>query len=79
MNPSHSLRFVRALTLAALVPGCAGTSAPAPAPITSSDAGTSDAADAAGLADADETIDDLDAHAFSSGPIAPPELPVGLA
>lgn len=79
MNQPHYLRFARALTLAVLVPGCTSSSAPAPTPIVTSDAGVSDSTDAPAVADAGETIDDVDAHAFSSGPIVPPELPAGLA
>jgi hypothetical protein len=81
MTQPHYLRFARALTLAALVPGCTGTGAPAPAPspITASDAGLSGPSDAAVVADASAENDEVDAYAFSSGPIVPPELPAGCA
>ncbi len=82
MIQPHYLRFVRALTLAALVPGCAGTSSPAPAPLETSDAGVGTGptlADASAPVDAASDDEQVDAHAFSSGPIVPPELPASFA
>lgn len=83
MNQPHYLRFARALTLAALVPaplvpGCTSAT-PEPAPITASDAGVSAADATTTVADASAPMDEVDAHAFSSGPIVPPELPAELA
>lgn len=84
MKTAHYLRVVRALAIVAALPACTSVGEPDPAPVVAA----SDAAqpsrdtppgDASTLALAD-AANDVDAgYPFSSGPIVPPELPVGFA
>jgi hypothetical protein len=81
MNQAHYLRVARALTLAALVPGCTTSSTPDPAPVAPQVSTPNDAA----IAVADANVPAADAartdagYPFSSGPIVPPELPASFA
>lgn len=89
MTPKHYLRFIQALALAAALPACADPAEPSPT--GEADAGAADAQDGSALAtldrdgatpaaDASDAAADVDAsRPFSSGPIVPPELPVGFA
>ena len=93
MNTPRYLRFVKALVLTAAVPACTSATSSEPPPAKTSDSSetapaTEPAVDpgapakvADAKADAGSTPDaDVDSGLpFSSGPIVPPELPVGFA
>lgn len=84
MKTPHYLRVVRALAVVAVLPGCTSLGEPAPAPVVAaSDAaqplGDAAPADAGALSIADDASDVDAGYPFSSGPIVPPELPVGFA
>jgi len=84
MKTPHYLRVVQALAVVAAIPGCTSGPTPSPAPVVVApehpDAASGDASPIQ-LADAAPSApSDVDAgYSFSSGPIVPPELPVGFA
>ena len=92
MKTPHHLRFAKALVLSALLPACGGSGEPTPTdpPVTDGTAQTvqtSPTPPPATPVPRDHVAtkeDGADAGVdsglpFSSGPIAPPELPVGFA
>lgn len=93
MNTPRYLRFVKALVLTAAVPACSSDPTTEPPPAKTADSSeTAPATEppatpgagskiAEAKADAGSTADaDVDSGLpFSSGPIVPPELPVGFA
>lgn len=80
-RPPHYLRVVRALSLAALASGCTG--APPEVPVAPDSGQMADASvpePHGGDAASPDAGVDVDADLpFSSGPMAPPELPESLA
>ena len=91
MKSPHYLRFVKALVLTAAIPACSSDASPAPAPAQVADTtatappavqpiANEELADTTPTSDAGQTDADVDAKLpFASGPLLPPELPVGFA
>lgn len=90
MKTPHYLRFVKALVLTAAIPACSSEPASTPAPAKTADSTETAPTPPVAQPIANEDVAATDAGAthdadvdatlpFSSGPLAPPELPVGFA